>query len=130
MNIKFEKETYELNFIVKNEDSAAFLGSGDVGVLSTPAMINMMENTARIFTQEYLTGEWTTVGTQVCIKHLRPAPIGAKIRVVAKILEVDGKRLNFHVEAYWNDKLLGEGTHERYIVDKVKFLEKLKQQIS
>ena len=130
MEIKFETETFEMEFEVKEEDSAAFLGSGDVGVLSTPAMINMMENTARIFTQKYLTGDWTTVGTQVCIKHLRPAPIGAKVRVVATIKEIDGKRLNFQVQAYWNDKLLGEGTHERYIVDKIKFLEKLKQQIS
>ena len=114
-------------FIVHEEDTAKFLGSGDVSVLSTPSMIAMMENTARLLVEDFLPEGYTTVGIHVDVRHLKAAPIGAEIVVKAKLIEIDRKKLTFTVEAYWNDKKIGEGIHERYIVKRDEFLEKVKQ---
>jgi len=117
----------EKEFTVREEDTASFLGSGAVAVLSTPAMIMMMENTARLAVEDKLPEGYTTVGTRVDVAHLHPAPIGAKIRVFAKLIKQEGRKLVFTVEAYWNDKKIGEGTHERYIVNREKFLSKIRE---
>jgi len=119
----------EREYEVKDEHTAKFLGSGDVEVLSTPAMILFMENTARLSVEGGLPENLTTVGTRVDVKHLRPAPKGSIIRVMAELKEQDGRRLVFEVRAYWRDEMIGEGIHERYIVDRDKFLEKLKRKI-
>ena len=123
-NIKFEKE-----YIVKSEHTAKFLGSGDVEVLSTPAMIMFMENTARLSVEDKLSEEMTTVGFHVDVKHLRPAPEGGKVRVVVELVDVEDRKLVFDVKAFWRDELIGAGTHTRYIVDREKFLEKLKKKV-
>ena len=123
-NIEFEKE-----YVVKDEHTAKFLGSGDVDVLSTPAMILFMENTARLSVQDKLPEGLTTVGTHVDVRHLRPAPRGAKIRVKAKLIKQEGRKLIFEVEAYWNQELIGKGIHERYIVHREKFLNKVRKMI-
>lgn len=116
----------EIEFTVKKEDSAEFLGSGEVSVLSTPAMIAMMENTARLAVEDKLPEGYTTVGVKVCVSHIAPAPIGARIRVVAKLMKQEGRKLVFEVKAYWRDIKIGEGIHERYIVNRERFLDKIK----
>ena len=117
--------TRESSFVVRKEDTAAFLGSGDINVLSTPAMIAMMENTARLLVQEYLNPEDTTVGIKVNVSHLKAAPEGAKIRVIAKLTSIEGRKLIFDVDAYWKDTKIGTGEHERFIVNRERFLKKL-----
>ncbi|RLG64313.1 thioesterase [archaeon] len=120
---------HRMKFKVREEDTAKFLGSGDVEVLSTPSMIAMMENTARTLAQKHLPHEKTTVGFEVCIRHLKPAPKGAEIEIEAKLLKIENQRkLTFEVNAYWGDKLIGTGRHVRYIVDRKKFLKKLNPQ--
>ena len=105
MIIKLESGlTKTSEYIVKNEDSAKFLGSGDVNVLSTPAMIAMMENTARLLVEDKLPADYTTVGTKVDISHLAPAPVGAKIKIIAELIKQENRKLLFKVEAYWKDK--------------------------
>ncbi len=126
LNIGLE---YQKEYIVEDQHIAKFLGSGDVEVLSTPSMILFMENTARLSVKEKLPEGLTTVGTHVNIRHLRPAPKGAKIRVVTKLIKQGDRKLIFEVKAYWKEEMIGEGTHERYIVDKEKFLRKLKEKI-
>jgi fluoroacetyl-CoA thioesterase len=113
-------------FVVREEHSAKHLGSGDVAVLSTPSMILFMENTALELAQRYLPEGKTTVGIGVDVRHLRAAPVGAEIEVRAELLSVDGKRLVFWVEAWWGDKKIGHGLHERAIVDREEFLQKVK----
>lgn len=120
----------ERKYTVKEEHTAKFLGSGDVSVLSTPSMIMMMENAARLLVEEYLPEGYTTVGTRVEVSHLRAAPLGAEITVKVKLIEVSGRKLRFTVEAYCNDKKIGEGHHERFIVNREKFLKKVKEAIS
>ena len=117
-------------YIVHEEHTAKFLGSGEVSVLSTPSMIAMMENTARLLVEGNLPEGYTTVGIHVDIRHLRAAPMGAEILVKAKLIEISGKKLKFAVEAFWGDKKIGEGIHERYIVNKEDFLKKVKQALN
>ena len=107
----------ERKYTVKEEHTAKFLGSGDVSVLSTPSMIMMMENAARLLVEEYLPEGYTTVGTRVEVSHLRAAPLGAEITVKVKLIEVSGRKI-------------GEGQHERFIVNREKFLKKVKEAIS
>ena len=118
-------EEYE----VKHEHAARHVGSGEVEVLSTPSMIAFMERTALKCVQNQLPEGYITVGVGVNIKHLKPAPVGAKITVKAELIEVEGRKLTFKVEAKWKEVAIGEGTHERYIVKKEKFLEKVKKMI-
>ncbi len=116
-------------FEVKREHAARHVGSGEVEVLSTPSMIAFMERTALQCVEEHLPEGYTTVGFRVDVKHLKPAPIGAKIRVKVKLIEVDRRRLVFEVKAYWRNILIGEGIHERYVVDRNRFLSKVKSMI-
>ena len=113
------KSTVE--YTVEDKHSADFLGSGKVAVLSTPSMILMMEQTAMLNAQEYLPEGWITVGIVVNIKHLKASKIGAKIVVIATLKEKDRRRLVYQVEAFEGETKIGEGIHERFIVNKEKF---------
>jgi len=119
-NISKEKE-----FVVEEKYLATFLGSGSVNVLSTPSMILFMEMVSRIMMDEVLPPEYSTVGTQVCIKHLSATPEGAKVIARTSLKQQTGKRLLFNVEAWYNETKIGEGTHERAIIDKKKFKERV-----
>lgn len=123
-NITCKKE-----FKVKPEHVAKHVGSGNVEVLSTPSMIAFMEATSLECVQKYLPEDYTTVGTMVNVKHLKPAPINATIIVESKLVKQEGRRLLFEVKAYWNNILIGEGMHERYIVNKRRFIEKLHKEV-
>ncbi|MGQ4892082.1 MAG: thioesterase family protein [Candidatus Njordarchaeia archaeon] len=116
-------------YVVEREHLAAFLGSGGVDVLSTPSMINWMENTARLEIDKHLPEGYTTVGYRVDVYHLNPAPLGAKITVRAKLVKQEGKKLVLEVSAYWGDTKIGEGIHERYIINIKRFLEKVKEKL-
>ncbi len=116
----------EYTFIVKEEHTAKHIGSGTVEVLSTPSMIAFMEQASLQCVQKHLPKDYTTVGTRVDVKHLKPAPKGAEILVKTKLIEKENRRLVFKVVALWNDMVIGEGYHERYIVNEAKFMEKLR----
>lgn len=126
MEIEIPKNIEKIeNYLVEEKHIADFLGSGKVAVLSTPSMILMMEQTAMIGAQEYLPEGWITVGTRVDISHLRASKEGAKIKVIAKLKEVEGKHLTFEVAAFDGEEKIGEGIHERHVVNKEKFLAKI-----
>ena len=84
---------------------------------STPSMIKLMEQASQAAVDEYLEEGQTSVGIEVNIRHLAPADIGATIIAHAELLEVDRKRLTFRVEAFDADRKLGEGTHQRAVID-------------
>jgi len=109
------------------EHVAKGIGSGDVEVLSTPSMVMFMEVTAFRCVQGYLPEGYTTVGYSLDIKHLNPAPLGAEIDVEARLVAREGRRLVFSVRASWRGVVVGEGTHERYIVDRKRFLDKVRR---
>ncbi|HEX6513771.1 MAG TPA: thioesterase family protein [Chloroflexota bacterium] len=104
--------------------TAAALGDFGVVVLGTPYMINLMEIASAKAVESELPPGHTTVGMLVDVKHLAATPIDMKVTAHARLLEVDGRRLVFEVEAYDEREKIGEGHHERFIVDLQRFLEK------
>ena len=108
--------------VVEHKDTAAVYGSGALEVFATPAMIALMEKTCLESVADRIGEGNTTVGIAVNIKHLKASPIGATIRCEAEILEVDRRRLVFSVKCYEGDTIVGEGTHERFVVDSQKFM--------
>ncbi len=123
-NIKIEiKHTSEL--IVTDAVTAITMGSGDLTVLATPAMMALMENAAMLAIAEALPEGCTSVGGHIESSHLRPSKIGDKVMAIAEVTKVDGKKVEFKVAAYSGETLLGEGTHLRFIVDKERFMSKL-----
>lgn len=111
--------------VVEHKDTAAVYGSGSLEVFATPAMIALMEKTCLESVNSKLEEGNTTVGISVNIKHLKASPIGAMIRCDSKLIEVDRRRLVFEVRCFEGDTLIGEGVHERFIVDSEKFMGKL-----
>ena len=120
-------ESLEKTFLVKPEHSASAVSSGSVYVLSTPMMIAFMEDVSLNLVQKCLEPGKTTVGYHVDIKHLAPAPIGKEVRVKSTLVEINGNRLKFKVEAYYKDKKIGEGIHERVIVDEKEFMKRVEE---
>ena len=111
--------------VVEHKDTAAVYGSGALEVFATPAMIALMEKTCLESVADKIGEDNTTVGIAVNIKHLKASPVGAMIRCDAKLIEVDRKRLVFEVQCFEGDTLVGEGLHERFVVDSVKFMGKI-----
>jgi len=111
--------------IVDKNQTAEHLGSGLLPVFSTPALIALMENTAMKLI-EVPEGS-SSVGTSICIKHLKASAIGESISCTATLTENEGRRFLFSIVAFDSkgDKI-GEGTHERFLVDIEKFMSKVK----
>ena len=111
---------------VGDSDTAAVYGSGLHDVFSTPAMIAFMEQTAMKSVEACLNPGEGTVGTEVRVKHLRATPVGRVVTCTATLTEVEGRRLLFRVEASDETGLIGEGHHERFIIDNARFMEKIR----
>ena len=122
----------ERTITVNSNQTTSFLWKGE-NVLSTPSMISEMEETCRLLLKEQVIrdSEWDSVGTVVKIEHLAATPVGAEVFLKAEVASVNGRRVVFKVEA--RDKLekIGDGTHERFIINiprfRAKFDEKQKQ---
>ncbi|GHV00756.1 thioesterase [Bacteroidia bacterium] len=110
---------------VGGDNLAVAMGSGDMEVFATPAMVALMERAAKEAVAAGLPAESTTVGTRIEVSHLRATPPGALVTARATLAQVDGRRLTFRVEAHDPRGLVGEGSHERFIVDRERFLAKL-----
>ena len=117
------KHTSELT--VTDAVTAVRMGSGDMPVLATPAMMALMENAAMLAVADDLPEGSTTVGGHIASSHLRPSKIGDVVRAVAEVMKVDGRKIEFKVSAYSGDVLLGEGTHLRFVVDRERFMSKI-----
>ena len=111
--------------IVDEAHTAIAMGSGDMPVLATPAMLALMENAAMLAVKDQLPAGSTTVGGHIESSHLRPTAIGQEVQATAELTRIDGRKLYFHITAHQGETLLGEGEHLRFIVDREKFLSKL-----
>lgn len=109
---------------VVESNTAAAMGSGLLQVFATPSMIALMEETAWRSVAEHLEEGSGTVGTELNVKHVAATPLGMTVRCESELIEVDGRRLVFNVAAYDEVGLVGEGTHERFIVNNEKFQSK------
>ena len=110
--------------VVNETNTAEALGSGSLAVFATPAMIALMEKTARLSVAPFLKDGQSTVGTLVNVKHLSASPVGMKITCRTELKEIDRRRLVFHVECSDEAGIIGEGEHERFIIDEAKFMAK------
>ena len=113
-----------VTLVVEHKDTAAVYGSGALEVFATPAMIALMEKTCLESVADKIGEGNTTVGIAVNIKHLKASPVGSTIRCDAEITEVDRRRLVFEVKCFEGETLVGEGIHERFVVDSEKFMSK------
>lgn len=117
--------SYESNTVVAEFNTAEALGSGDMAVFATPAMVALMENAAMLAVKDSLPEGSTTVGVEMQTSHVKASALGAKVTASATLVEVDGRRLTFDVKA-WDEKgVIGEGRHVRFVVDRERFLSKL-----
>lgn len=111
--------------IVVEKNTAKTMGSGELEVFATPAMIALMEGAAYKSVQSFLEQGQGTVGTLMNVKHVSATPLNMKIKAESELVEIDRKRLVFSVKAYDEVGLIGEGVHERFIIDNQKFMDKL-----
>ena len=124
--------TKERKVKINSNQTTSFLWEGE-NVFSTPAMISEMEETCRLLLKEQFisNAEWDSVGTVVNIKHLAATPIETEVLIKSKVISVNGRRVMFDVEAFDKIEKIGQGQHERFIINvpkfKNKFNEKIKQ---
>lgn len=107
--------------IVNHALTALKMGSGDLEVYATPALIALMEGTAAGSIKGKLEEGQTSVGTRIEIKHLAATPVGMKVCCSSELIETDGRRVVFKVTAYDEKEKIGEGVHERFIVEGARF---------
>jgi predicted thioesterase len=106
---------------VAHEHTAPSVGSGKIAVLATPVMINVIEAAALDAVEALLPEGHQSLGTRLDVTHVAATPIGMKVKATARVIGVDGRKLFFRVEARDERELIGEGTHERVIVNVARF---------
>ncbi|MFA5890455.1 MAG: hotdog domain-containing protein [Actinomycetota bacterium] len=107
---------------VTQELTAEHLGSGDVPVFGTPALLALLEEAAVTALRGSIPEGSTSVGTWVELEHLAPSRVGAEVHAVAQLTSVEGRALSFDCEAYEGERLIGRARHRRAVVDRARFL--------
>ncbi len=107
---------------VSQENTALAYGSGGVAVYATPAMIGLMENAALTAVDSALPAGMATVGVSLDVKHTAATPVGMTVTATAELIEIRDKRLVFRLAAFDETEQIGEGIHQRYIINLDKFI--------
>lgn len=107
--------------VVGTRDTAPHVGSGKIKVLATPVMVGLMEEAALNAVEGHLPPGFQTVGTRLDITHVAATPVGLHVIASAEVARVDGRRITFRVWAEDEKDRIGEGTHERIVVDVARF---------
>lgn len=116
--------TGKKSLTVTEKLTAASMASGTLPVLATPVMVALMEEVSKNSVMPYLAEGQSTVGTSLNVRHVSATPVGMEVSCEATLAEIDGRRLVFEVKAYDAAGVIGEGTHERFIVDNERFMAK------
>ena len=111
---------------VTPQNTAAAMGSGDMPVFATPAMVALMENAAMLAVAGALPEGANTVGAEMNVTHIKPSGLGTEVIASAVVTEVDERKITFTVGARDAEGLIGEGTHVRFVVDRARFLAKVR----
>ncbi len=114
----------EITEKVTDKNTAKTMKSGELNVYATPAMIALMEQAAYTSVADELEEGQGSVGTLMNVKHISATPVGMEVTAKSELVEIDGRRLVFQVEAFDERGKIGEGEHERFIVNNVKFQQK------
>jgi len=115
----------EIEITVSETETAVHLGSGSIAVYATPALVALMENAAVCALEGYLPEGQTTVGGQIDVRHLAATPVGMKVRALAELVEVSGRKLTFTIQAWDEVEQIGEARHVRFLIDTKKFTAKV-----
>jgi predicted thioesterase len=116
--------------LVREEHTAPRVGSGEVHVLATPVMINVIEAAALAAIERLLPPGYQSLGTLLNVRHIAATPVGMRVRAQAKVLKVEGRAVFFDVQVHDERELVGEGTHERVVVNVAKFSERVRRKLS
>jgi len=119
--------TGKCEMIVKEEDLVSQLGNVPVDVLSTPRLIQLLETAAIEAIRDFIPGDQVSLGTEVRVRHLSATPLGMKVTANALLKGVEKSRLLFLVDAYDEKEKVAEGEHERILVSKERFLQKVEK---
>jgi len=107
--------------LVAEEHTAPHVGSGEVHVLATPVMVNLMEAAALAAAERFLPHGQQSLGTHLDVRHIAATPVGMRAHARAELVSIDGRKLNFKVEAWDEQELIGDGTHVRVVVNVDRF---------
>jgi predicted thioesterase len=119
-------KVYEKSYTVTDDLAVHFMGSEAPPVLSTPALLLWMEMTSRESVKELLGPGQDTVGVGVTLKHLAATPVGATVRVVTRLVKVEGRLYSLEIEAFDETEKIGEASHQRAAVNVAKFAERVR----
>jgi len=116
--------------VVGEQHTAPRIGSGRVRVLATPVMINLMEAAALDAVENLIPAGHQSLGTRLDVRHIAATPVGMRVRATAKLLAVDGRTLEFRVEANDERDLIGDGLHTRLVVNVARFDQRVQAKLA
>jgi predicted thioesterase len=119
------KKTIKLE--VADKDLASAMGSGSLPVYATPAMSCLMEKAAAELAEPFMPEGWTTVGMSMAVQHESPTPVGMQVRAEAEVTAVEGRKISYKIMAYDGSGEIGRGVHERFAVQKDRFMAKTRE---
>lgn len=122
--------SYSLQSRVEEWMTAEKAGNPGVDVLSTSMLVQLIENAAIHCIQPVLQDGTVSLGTHIDIEHQKPVPVGFMVRIEVEVVALDGPRISFAVHAFDEQEAVAEGTHERYVIDKAKFIAKLEDKLT
>jgi fluoroacetyl-CoA thioesterase len=120
--------TYRI--VVANEHTAPFVGSGKVRVLATPVMINLIEAAALACCEHLLPDGHQSLGIHLDVRHIAATPVGMEVSATAELVKIDGRTLTFRVEARDERELIGDGLHERVVVNVERFDQRVQKKLA
>jgi predicted thioesterase len=116
--------------VVGTRDTAPHVGSGKIGVLATPIMVNLMEAAALQAVERFMPPGYQTVGTHLDVRHFAATPVGMRVRACAELVKVDGRTLTFRIDAEDERERVGEGEHERLIINVERFDQRMQKKLA
>ncbi|HSE01751.1 MAG TPA: thioesterase family protein [Burkholderiales bacterium] len=116
--------------VVGTRDTAPHVGSGKIGVLATPIMVNVMEAAALQAVERFMPPGYQTVGTHLDVRHFAATPVGMRVRARAELVKVDGRTLTFRIDAEDERERVGEGVHERLIINVERFDQRMQKKLA
>ena len=119
--------TGELQFIVEQKHAIDFATDGMPAVLSTPNLIGLLERTARKALEPFLDTDERSVGIEIELRHLAPTPLGAEVVCIARVYHVEGRKVDFQIEAREEGRLIARGLHKRAVIRVDSFARQLKR---
>lgn len=115
--------------VVGDQHTAPHVGSGQVAVLATPVMVNLMEAAALDAAERFLPPGHQSLGTHLDVRHIAATPVGMTARARAEVVAVEGRKIHFKVEAWDERELIGDGTHVRVVVNVARFDERVQAKV-